>query len=179
MSDVAPGWYADPTNPLQERLWDGSEWMDKVRPKPPAQSISGVMGAPTSFSFVQESHRDSGPVASIRQVVSFSSGNIFKGRISRSAIAWWVVLMFLVRITLSTVESTVQLGALLNFVAGTISLVTFALTLSAWVRRLHDIGKSGKYLFWFLVPVVGLVYLIVLASRRGDPVTNIYGPVPL
>lgn len=35
MSDVAPGWYSDPTNPMQERLWDGGDWSDKVRPKAP------------------------------------------------------------------------------------------------------------------------------------------------
>lgn len=43
MSDVAPGWYSDPTNPLQERLWDGSEWLDKVRPKPPARLIKKLI----------------------------------------------------------------------------------------------------------------------------------------
>ena len=35
MSDVAPGWYSDPTNPLQERLWDGASWADRMRPRAP------------------------------------------------------------------------------------------------------------------------------------------------
>ena len=35
MTQLIPGWYPDPTNPLQERLWDGSEWVDKVRPRAP------------------------------------------------------------------------------------------------------------------------------------------------
>ena len=51
MSDVAPGWYADPTNPLQERLWDGSEWVDNVRPKPPAAT------APSRHDMVASAHR--------------------------------------------------------------------------------------------------------------------------
>ena len=29
MSTAAPGWYPDPTNPLQERFWDGSDWVDE------------------------------------------------------------------------------------------------------------------------------------------------------
>jgi hypothetical protein len=29
------GWYQDPTNPLQEKLWDGEEWLDRVRPRKP------------------------------------------------------------------------------------------------------------------------------------------------
>jgi hypothetical protein len=31
MTSHPPGWYPDPTNPLQERLWDGSDWVDHVR----------------------------------------------------------------------------------------------------------------------------------------------------
>ena len=36
MSNVTPGWYPDPTNPLQERLWDGTDWTDQARPISPA-----------------------------------------------------------------------------------------------------------------------------------------------
>lgn len=33
MSQATPGWYFDPSNHLQERLWDGKEWVPfKVRP---------------------------------------------------------------------------------------------------------------------------------------------------
>ncbi len=53
MSDVAPGWYPDPTNPLQERLWDGSEWLDKVRPRPPVSISPESMQAPTLASAQQ------------------------------------------------------------------------------------------------------------------------------
>lgn len=51
MSDVAPGWYPDPVNPLQERLWDGSEWVDKVRPRPPVSSSPAPMPAPSLDPF--------------------------------------------------------------------------------------------------------------------------------
>jgi hypothetical protein len=30
------GWYPDPENPLRERLWDGDDWVERVRPRPPA-----------------------------------------------------------------------------------------------------------------------------------------------
>lgn len=35
MSSTPAGWYPDPDNLLQERLWDGSEWVDRVRPRKP------------------------------------------------------------------------------------------------------------------------------------------------
>lgn len=30
------GWYADPSDGLSERFWDGSAWTDRKRPRPPA-----------------------------------------------------------------------------------------------------------------------------------------------
>jgi hypothetical protein len=38
MSDVAPGWYPDPSDPLRERLWDGEDWVEKTRPRAPSGS---------------------------------------------------------------------------------------------------------------------------------------------
>jgi hypothetical protein len=32
---IPTGWYTDPTNPLKQRLWDGAEWTDRQRPRPP------------------------------------------------------------------------------------------------------------------------------------------------
>jgi uncharacterized protein with PQ loop repeat len=49
MNATPAGWYPDPTNPLQERLWDGSEWIDRVRvraPVPAAQPVSVEMPPP-------------------------------------------------------------------------------------------------------------------------------------
>jgi Protein of unknown function (DUF2510) len=28
---VTPGWYLDPTDPRQQRFWDGSQWTQQVR----------------------------------------------------------------------------------------------------------------------------------------------------
>ena len=42
MSDVAPGWYSGPSDPLQERFWDGATWTDQVRPRPPLPRIGDV-----------------------------------------------------------------------------------------------------------------------------------------
>ncbi len=47
MAENSPGWYPDPENPLRERLWDGSDWVDRVRPRPPAAATPTV-GATTA-----------------------------------------------------------------------------------------------------------------------------------
>ena len=42
MNATPAGWYTDPTNPLQERLWDGSEWIDRVRVRAPVPAPQPV-----------------------------------------------------------------------------------------------------------------------------------------
>ena len=60
-------------------------------------------------------------------------------------------------------------------------LYTFAIlipSIAVWVRRLHDIGKSGWALLFILIPLVGPILLIVWACKDSDEGTNEYGPNP-
>ena len=51
-------------------------------------------------------------------------------------------------------------------------------TLAVEIRRLHDIGKSGWWIFISLVPLAGSIWLIVLLATDGQPGENQYGPNP-
>lgn len=44
-----------------------------------------------------------------------------------------------------------------------------------FIRRLHDVGKSGNYWFLGLIPILNL-YVLYLLIKRGDPKINKYGP---
>jgi uncharacterized membrane protein YhaH (DUF805 family) len=46
------------------------------------------------------------------------------------------------------------------------------------VRRLHDVGKSGWFLFIGLIPIIGAIWLLVLFCTDGNPGVNEYGPNP-
>ena len=46
------------------------------------------------------------------------------------------------------------------------------------IRRLHDIGKSGVYLFLHLILIVGSIILIVYYCQDSEPGQNLYGPSP-
>ncbi|MDE6512253.1 MAG: DUF805 domain-containing protein, partial [Muribaculaceae bacterium] len=46
------------------------------------------------------------------------------------------------------------------------------------VRRLHDIGKSGWWLFISLIPLVGAIILLVWWCKDSEMQPNAYGPVP-
>jgi uncharacterized membrane protein YhaH (DUF805 family) len=61
------------------------------------------------------------------------------------------------------------------------SIVNLALLLpglGVTVRRLHDTDRSGFWIFFALVPIVGPIMLIVWEATAGTPGPNQYGPDP-
>jgi uncharacterized membrane protein YhaH (DUF805 family) len=46
------------------------------------------------------------------------------------------------------------------------------------VRRLHDTGRSGRWVLLYLVPVFGWLVLLCFMVLEGDPRPNFYGPSP-
>ena len=88
----------------------------------------------------------------------------FDGRSSRSEY-WWPVL----------------LGALVSFIPGLdfiYCVASIAPSIFVAVRRLHDVGKSGWWYWFILLPFVGWGILIYLFCQRSDSQENKYGPVP-
>ena len=51
---------------------------------------------------------------------------------------------------------------------------SFALT----VRRLHDVGKSGWFIFIVFIPFIGAIWLLVLNCKNGEVGENKYGADP-
>jgi uncharacterized membrane protein YhaH (DUF805 family) len=58
------------------------------------------------------------------------------------------------------------------------SLVVFLPSLAVSVRRLHDVGKSGWMLLVSFIPLVGAIWLIVLAVTDSQPGSNKWGENP-
>ena len=58
-------------------------------------------------------------------------------------------------------------------------LAFFPGLLTASIRRMHDIGKSGWMMLLFVIPLVGLVLNIMwFMVDAGQPHANQYGDVP-
>ena len=60
-------------------------------------------------------------------------------------------------------------------------LYVLAVFIPGWavaVRRLHDIGKSGWWLFISLIPLIGAIWLLVLLCTDSQPGENQYGENP-
>ena len=58
------------------------------------------------------------------------------------------------------------------------SLVLFIPTLAVSVRRLHDIDKSGWFVFVIIIPLIGAIWFLVMMITEGTKGTNQYGPDP-
>ena len=99
----------------------------------------------------------------------FSQYATFSGRARRSEYWYFFLFNFLVSFVL---------GLLLQPPAYVFALVTLLPGLAVGVRRLHDIGKSGAYLFIGLIPLVGEILLIVWFCQDSLPGNNEFGPCP-
>ena len=96
----------------------------------------------------------------------------FSGRADRRE--YWMFV--LANIIISAVFSI--LGRGLSFFYVLSGLYSLAVLLPSWAvafRRLHDIGKSGYWVFVCLIPLVGWIWFLILMAKEGDVGSNQYG----
>lgn len=125
-----------------------------------------------------------------------------QGRARRAEFWWFYLFMGLVSIPFSIVLSVVAVvtfppvrsgvdanslgidnpGRVLGVLAVVmglsllLGLVTYGLMLAVWVRRLHDVGQSGH---WLWLSLLGLsIVPLVMVIMDGQPHDNHYGPDP-
>jgi len=65
-----------------------------------------------------------------------------------------------------------------SVIQGLVSLALLLPGLGLCVRRLHDISKSGWWIFISLVPLLGAILLIIWFCKPSDAGMNQYGPEP-
>ena len=104
----------------------------------------------------------------------------FEGRARRSEYWLWqlVIGVFIVGVVLSYVTMAAHEGGPINIVFGLVLLGSVIPSFAVNVRRLHDIDKSGFWLFIFLIPLLGAVVLFIFHLMDGTPGPNRYGEDP-
>ena len=95
----------------------------------------------------------------------FSKYAVFSGRARRSEYWYFFLFNFLVSIVLTILA---RINPQLIFLSYVYSLAALLPGLAVGVRRLHDIGKSGWYLFSPLFPYLLLVVIIIVAFYTGS-----------
>ena len=113
-------------------------------------------------------------------ITNFLTNNYvgFSGRASRSEYWFWVLFTMIVSFVTGIRDGFI-FGS--EFGTGTISniaaVIYFLPGLAVWVRRLHDVGKSGWWILSsiLILPVLLLLYWLII---EGDSNPNEYGEVP-
>ena len=100
----------------------------------------------------------------------------FQGRSSRSEY-WWPLVMILVVYLVGFALAAVLpiLGILILIFVLAIIIPSLAVT----IRRLHDLDKSGWWIFIQLVPIIGPLLLLYWFCLKGTDGDNQFGPDPL
>lgn len=88
----------------------------------------------------------------------------FSGRANRAEYWWFYLFVFLV--------------CLVPFLGWIAAIGLIIPSISAGVRRLHDIGKSGWNWLFNLIPIVGSILVIVWLCQPSQEGENKYGPNP-
>ena len=110
----------------------------------------------------------------------------FSGRARRKEY-WMFTLIYMIVIIIAMVlDGALGLGfdmgygvtAPYGWIYSIVALVHLIPALGVYVRRLHDVGKSGWFMLISLVPIIGGIWLLVLLCTDGDSSENAYGPSP-
>jgi uncharacterized membrane protein YhaH (DUF805 family) len=106
---------------------------------------------------------------------------VFSGRARRAEYWYFVLFNIIVAIVLSLIDTllgTFDFVQGVGLLSGLYSLAVLIPTLAVTVRRLHDVDRSGWWIFINLIPLIGTIVLLVFAVTDGTPGSNRYGPNP-
>ena len=107
----------------------------------------------------------------------FSKYATFSGCARRSEYWYFVLLQVIVTAVLNGLYSATESVAF-SAILVLFDLALLVPSLAVCWRRLHDIGRSGAYYFFVLIPLVGWILLLVWMCQDSQPGANQYGPNP-
>lgn len=100
----------------------------------------------------------------------------FNGRADRAEFWQFILVYLLISIALSVLMSLFgkvmflsMIFIILNFI---VMLALLIPSLAVGVRRLHDIGKAGGWIFINLIPIIGFIWFVILTIKESEPGSN-------
>jgi uncharacterized membrane protein YhaH (DUF805 family) len=106
---------------------------------------------------------------------------VFSGRAQRAEYWYFILFNMLVGIALSMIDQATgtfdqETGA--GLLGGLYSLGVLLPGIAVAVRRLHDTGRSGWWMFILLIPIIGWIALFIFMVQDSDAGRNEYGDNP-
>lgn len=106
----------------------------------------------------------------------------FNGRARRSEFWFFALFNLIIYLAASVINYLIAGSSDTTSIIGIIyllySLATILPALAVSWRRLHDIGKSGAYILFILIPLVGCIFLLAWFVKDSDMGENRFGPNP-
>ena len=99
---------------------------------------------------------------------------VFSGRARRNEYWYFILFDAIISIVLGLIDYLVGLYILSTVYALGVLLPSIGVS----IRRLHDTGRSGWWLFIGLVPLAGPIILLIYMVSDSQEGTNQYGPSP-
>lgn len=106
---------------------------------------------------------------------------VFTGRATRREFWMFHLFQLIIAVVLGIVDGILGTGGSGSPVGVLVALYWFATllpSLAVLVRRLHDTNRSGWWVLFGLIPLVGFIVLLASAIEDSDPSDNRYGPNP-
>ena len=92
---------------------------------------------------------------------------------------WWgvlgnaiimVVLLALWLVSITCFKPMINTFSIITTIAFALfCLVELIPSITLIIRRMHDIGRSGFFIFVLFIPIIGYIWYIYLVTRRGVP----------
>ncbi len=105
----------------------------------------------------------------------FSNYVNFSDRASRSEYWYWVLFVVLAEIVTSIIDYAIGYQVTTSLFGLAVLLPGIAVA----IRRLHDLDRSGWWVFLVCIPLIGAIVLIIWYCSRGTVGPNRFGPDPL
>lgn len=100
----------------------------------------------------------------------------FKGRANKAEFWQFVLVYFLISIAFSFLMSIFAKVNILRMIFMILNVIVMLVllipSLAVSVRRMHDIGKAGGWIFINLIPLIGAIWFIILAIKDSEPGAN-------
>jgi len=103
----------------------------------------------------------------------------FDGRARRKEYWMFALFNFLAIFALASFDTLLgTMGSRIGLLSGLYCLVIFLPSLAVAIRRLHDTNRTGWWVLFGIVPIVGAIVLLIFNVLDSQPGTNRFGISP-
>ena len=100
---------------------------------------------------------------------------VFTGRASRKEFWMFILINFIISIVLTMGEVAMGGPGIVGMIY---SLLVLLPAIGVSIRRMHDTNRSGWWILTWLIPILGIAFMVFFGVQDSQPGDNQYGPNP-